>query len=151
MESCEAAWEQIVLLLCMCTMQVVKSFDSIQLFLASSGNSQNYWPEVLDMTWELLPEAEWSPEPRDNNFDSSLNRHEITVLLSYIHALNHQSTEDDNVSIPYLVTMEKRLTGMMHCASFSGMEQFGSGGRGTVNCFTLPAIFYFFSCNQLEI
>ena len=44
-----------VLLLCMCTMQVVKPFDSIQLFLASSGNSQNYWPEVLDMTWELFP------------------------------------------------------------------------------------------------
>jgi hypothetical protein len=54
------------------------------------------------------------------------------------------STEDDNVSIPYLVTMEKRLTGMMHCASFSGMEQFGSGGRGTVNCVTLPVIFKFF-------
>ena len=62
---------------------------------------------------------------------------------SYIHALNHKSTEDDNVSIPYLVTLEKRLTGMMHCASFSGMEQFGSGGRGTVNCFTLPVIFKF--------
>ena len=30
---------------------------------------------------------------------------------------------------------------MTHCASFSGMEQFGSGSRGTVNCFTLPDIF----------
>ena len=35
------------------------------------------------------------------------------------------------------------LTGMTHCASFSGMEQFGSGSRGTVNCFTLPAILKF--------
>jgi hypothetical protein len=94
--------------------------------------------------YDLRTVLKWSPAPRDNNFDSSLNRHEITVLLSYIHALNHKSTEDDNVSIPYLVTLEKRLTGMMHCASFSGMEQFGSGGRGTVNCFTLPAIFKFF-------
>jgi hypothetical protein len=25
----------------------------------------------------------------------------MPVLLSYIHALNHKSTEDDNVSIPY--------------------------------------------------
>ena len=58
------------------------------------------------MTWELLPEAEAtvprsSPAQRDNSFDGSLNRHEITVLLSYIHAHNHKSTEDDNVSIPY--------------------------------------------------
>jgi hypothetical protein len=37
-----------------------------------------------------------------------------------------------------------RLTGMTHCASFSGMEQFGSGSRGTVNCFTAPAIFKIF-------
>jgi hypothetical protein len=35
----------------------------------------------------------------------------------------------------------QHLTGMTHCASFSGMEQFGSGSRGTVNCFTPPAIF----------
>jgi hypothetical protein len=40
-------------------------------------------------------------DPRDNSFDRSLNRHEITVLLSYTHAHNHKSTEDDNVSIPY--------------------------------------------------
>jgi len=26
---------------------------------------------------------------------------DIAVLLSYIHAHNHKSTEDDNVSIPY--------------------------------------------------
>jgi hypothetical protein len=38
---------------------------------------------------------------RDKSFDCFLNRHEITVLLSYIHAHNHKSTEDDNVSIPY--------------------------------------------------
>jgi hypothetical protein len=42
-----------------------------------------------------------SPAPRDNSVDCSLNRHEITVLVSYIHAHNHKSTEDDNVSIPY--------------------------------------------------
>ena len=42
-----------------------------------------------------------SPASRDTSFDSSLNRHEITVLLSYIHAHSHKSTEDDNVSIPY--------------------------------------------------
>ena len=42
-----------------------------------------------------------SPAPRVNSFDCSLNRHEITVLLSYIHAHFHKSTEDDNVSIPY--------------------------------------------------
>jgi hypothetical protein len=76
----------------------------IQLFHACSGNSQNYWPEVLEMTWELWPQAtvlKSSPAPRVNSFDCSRNRHEITVLLSYIHAHNHKSTEDDNVSIPY--------------------------------------------------
>jgi hypothetical protein len=36
----------------------VWSGNIIQLFHACSGNSQNYWPEVLEMTWELLPEAE---------------------------------------------------------------------------------------------
>jgi len=40
-----------------CTMQVVKPFDSIQLSLASSGNSQNYCTSVLKMPWELLPSA----------------------------------------------------------------------------------------------
>jgi hypothetical protein len=64
---------------------------------------------------------------------NNINHLVYIISASYIHALNHKSTEDDNVSIPYLVTLEKRLTGMMHCASFSGMEQFGSGGRGTVN------------------
>jgi hypothetical protein len=38
----------------------------------------------------------------------------------------------------------QHLTGMTHCASFSGMEQFGSGRRGTVNCFTPPAILKIF-------
>jgi hypothetical protein len=42
-----------------------------------------------------------SPAPRVNSFDCSMNRHEISVLLSYMHAHNHKSTEDDNVSIPY--------------------------------------------------
>jgi hypothetical protein len=32
----------------------------------------------------------------------------------------------------------RHLTGMTHCASSSGMEQFGSGSRGTVNCLNLP-------------
>jgi hypothetical protein len=36
-----------------CLYKIIK-----QLFHACSGNSQNYWPEVLEMTWELLPEAE---------------------------------------------------------------------------------------------
>jgi hypothetical protein len=32
------------------------------------GNNQNYWPEVLEMTWELLPEAEGMfPEQAWNN------------------------------------------------------------------------------------
>jgi hypothetical protein len=35
----------------------------------------------------------------------------------------------------------QHLTGMTHRISFPGMDQFGSGGRGTVNCFTPPAIF----------
>ena len=77
---------------------------SIQLFHACSGNNQNYWPEVLEMTWELRLKAtvpKSSPAPRDNSFDCSMNRHEITVLLSYIHAHNHKSTEYDIVSIPY--------------------------------------------------
>jgi hypothetical protein len=67
------------------------------------------------MTCELLPEAEGrsqqlSPTPRDNSFDCSLNRHKITVLLSYMHAHNHKSIEDDNVSIPY----HKKI-GAQHC------------------------------------
>jgi hypothetical protein len=37
-----------------------------------------------------------------------------------------------------------RLTGMTQCASFSGMEQFASGSKGTVNCFSPPAIFQIF-------
>ena len=33
--------------------------NNIQLFHVCSGNSQNYWPEVLEMTWELLPVSVW--------------------------------------------------------------------------------------------
>jgi len=51
-----------------------------------------------------------SPAPRVNSFDCSLNRHQITVLLSYMHAHNHKSTEDDNVSIPY-----HSKIGTQHC------------------------------------
>jgi hypothetical protein len=58
-----------------------------------------------------------SPAPRDNSFDCS----HITTNPRLVH-----------------------LTGMTHCASFSGMEQFGFGSRGTVNCFTTPAIFKIF-------
>jgi hypothetical protein len=50
-----------------------------------------------------MPENE---AQRDNSFDCFPNRHEITVLLSYIHAHNHKSTEDDNVSIPYHYKIE---------------------------------------------
>ena len=103
--------------------------------------------DLRTVAWGRRPKAtvlKWSPAPRDNNFDSSLNRHEITVLLSYIHALNHKSTEDDNVSIPYLVTLEKRLTGMMHCASFAGMEQFGLevGEQSTASLYRLFLNFF---------
>jgi hypothetical protein len=57
---------------------------------------------------------------------------EIQYFVDYLSAISSaQRTEWSLV----------RLTGMTHCASFSGMEQFGSGSRGTVNCFTLPAIF----------
>jgi hypothetical protein len=50
-----------------------------QLFHACSGKSQNYCHSVLEMTWELVPEAEVlksSPAPRVNSFDYSMNRHE---------------------------------------------------------------------------
>jgi hypothetical protein len=40
----------------------------------------------------------------------------------------------------------QHLTGMTHCASFSGMEQFGFGSRGTV-----LRLFLKFSCIQLKI
>ena len=33
--------------------------NNIQLFHTCSGNSQNYWPEVLEMTWELLSVSVW--------------------------------------------------------------------------------------------
>jgi hypothetical protein len=36
------------------------------------------------------------------------------------------------------------LTGMMHCASFSGMEQFGSGSRGT-STISLRSLSFLFS------
>jgi hypothetical protein len=38
----------------------------------------------------------------------------------------------------------QHLTEMTHCTSFSVMEQFGFGSRGTVNCFTPPAILKIF-------
>jgi hypothetical protein len=40
----------------------------------------------------------------------------------------------------------QHLTGMTYCASFSVMEQFGFGSRGTV-----LRLFLKFSCNQLKI
>ena len=36
--------------------------------------------------------------------------HELTVILSYIHAHNHKFSEDDNVSIPYHTKI-----GAQHC------------------------------------
>jgi len=42
------------------------------------------------------------------------------------------------------ITTNSQKPQMTHCTSFSGMEQFGSGSRGTVNCFTPPAIFKIF-------
>jgi hypothetical protein len=74
---------------------------------------------VKQLTVPLLPDpncsmpendAKSSPAPRDNSFDCSLNRHEITVLLSYIHEHNHKSTEDDNVSIPYHSKIRHEIT-----------------------------------------
>ena len=60
---------------------------------------------------------------------------EIQHFVDYLSAISSsQRTEWSLV----------RLTGMTHCASFSGMEQFGSGSRGTVNCFTPLAIFKIF-------
>ena len=66
-----------------------------QLYHACSGNSQNYCPEVLEMIWEPLPSAfgagddlgtvlKSSPAHRDNSFDCSLNRHEITVYCPFL-------------------------------------------------------------------
>jgi hypothetical protein len=60
---------------------------------------------------------------------------EIQHFVDYLSAISSaQRTEWSLV----------HLTGMTHCTSFSGMEQFGSGSRGTVNCFTPPAIFKIF-------
>ena len=143
----------------------------IQLFHACSGNSQNYCPEVLEMTWELLPEAEgrnsqvipsternsqnycpsvlektWelrpkatvsksSPAPRDNSFDCSLNRHEITVLLSYIHARIHD----------WCAWQEWRTAHRSRAWNSSDPEV---GEQSTVS---LRRLFLKFSCNQLKI
>jgi hypothetical protein len=68
---------------------------------------------VKQLTVPLLPNPnvpKSSSSPRYNSFDCSLNRNEITVLLFYIHAHNHKSTEDDNVSIPYHYTIGAQAT-----------------------------------------
>jgi hypothetical protein len=64
-----------------------------------------------------------SPAPRDNSFDCSLNRHEITVLLSYIHAHNHIPYHS-NIAAQHCFERNtvQHLTGMTHGTSFSGME-----------------------------
>jgi hypothetical protein len=69
-----------------------------------------------------------SPAPRVNSFHCSLKRHEITVYY-FIHAITKLRHNIDLKEIQH-------LTGMTHCSSFSGMEQFG----WTVNSFT-PRIF----------
>ena len=68
--------------------------NSIQLFHACSGNSQNYCPSVLEMTWELLPEGrrqqfpsvlemtwELLPEGWRQQFPSHL-QHRGTIVLT---------------------------------------------------------------------
>ena len=127
----------------------------IQLVHAYSGNSQNYWPKS-------------SPPPRDNSFDCSLNRHAITVLLSYIHAHNHNSTEDDNVSIPY-----HSKIGEQHCferntafcwlnGHWCAWQEWRTAHRSRAwnssnpevreqSTVSLRRLFNFFSCNQLKI
>ena len=47
----------------------------------------------------------------------------------------------------------QHLTGMTHCASFSGMEQFGSGIRelGEQSTVSLRRLFLKFSCHKLKI
>ena len=54
--------------------------------------------------FSIVPKAtvhKSSPAPRNNRFNCSLNRHAITIVLSYMHAHSHKSTADYNVSIPY--------------------------------------------------
>ena len=120
--------------------------DSIQLFHACSGNSQNYCPEVLEMTWELFPShlqhrrpkatvPKSSPAPRDNSFDCSLNWHDITVLLSYIHAQIHH----------WCAWQEWRTAHHSRAWNSSGPEV---GEQSTVS---LRLLFSKFSCNQLKI
>jgi hypothetical protein len=76
--------------------------NTIQLVHACSGNTIDPRCWIWLENCCLRPKAtvhKASPAPRDNSFDCSLNRHELTVLLSCTHAHNHKSTED-NLSIP---------------------------------------------------
>jgi hypothetical protein len=116
--------------------------DSIQLFHACSGNCQNYCPEVLEMTWELLPEITVSL------FYMHITTNPLKMIMSAYHNIKKLG---HNIVLKEIQRTAQRtewslvhLTGMTHCASFSGMEQFGSRSRGTVNCFTPPAIFKIF-------
>ena len=78
-----------------------------------SVNTTNGWNVYINaskitireiMLFVIVPKAtvhKSSPAPRDNRFNCSLNRHDITILLSYMHAHSHKSTANYNVSIPY--------------------------------------------------
>jgi hypothetical protein len=79
---------------------------------------------VLEMTGELLPEAH-----------------------------NHISTNPLKMGHNIVLKEIQHLTGMMHCASFSGMEQFGSGIRelGEQSTVSLRRLFLKFSCHKLKI
>jgi hypothetical protein len=77
----------------------------------------------------------------------------MSVLLSYIHAPNHKSTEDDIMSAYHTI---KKIAAQ-HCFERNtaldrngalrivlGHGTLRSGSRGTVNCFTPTAIFKIF-------
>jgi hypothetical protein len=110
----------------------------IQLFHACSGNSQNYWPEVLEMTWELLPEASAS----GNSSQVISSTEGLFYYLIYMHITTNplkmiMSAYHTIKKLGHNIVLKEiqHLTGMTHCASFSGTEQFGSGSRGTSQLF----------------
>jgi hypothetical protein len=89
-----------------------------------------------------------SPVPRDNSFDCSLNRHELTDLLFYIHAHNHKSTEDDHVNElnGHWCAWQEWCTAHRSRAWNSSDPE--TGQQSTVS---LRRLFLNFSCNQLKI
>jgi hypothetical protein len=102
------------------------------------------------MTSDLLPKAEdnssqviSSTEARNNCFYYLIYMyiHITTNPLKMIMSAYHTIKKLRNSIVLKEI---QHLTGMTHCASLSSMEQFGFGSRGTVNCFTPPAIFKIF-------